>query len=122
MKLLTFCLALLLAGCASAFAQVACPASDNGVSCHGSATSTPSSAAGANTGTGRCMLYIQNTGGTNSMNVAFGSGDAAGSEDILLAAGGYWSCGNYQGKGCPNGDVSVYSASGTTYVYVASSC
>jgi hypothetical protein len=87
---------------------------------HGTVTASSSAVVGANdlAGlTGRHYFLIQNTGVTNAMNVAIGSGNAATAADTYLAPGASWVMTAIGPKMLPGGDVAVISASGTTYSF-----
>jgi hypothetical protein len=66
---------------------------------------------------GRHYLLIQNTGLTNAMNVAIGSGNAATAKDLYLAPGASWVMSAPGLKLLPGGDVAAISATGTSYSF-----
>jgi hypothetical protein len=87
---------------------------------HGNATASSSPVVGSNDIAGiegRNFFMIQNTGGTNGMNVAIGSNNNAGASDMYLAPGVPWVMVAQNGKRIPGGDVAVYSASGTSWAF-----
>ena len=86
----------------------------------GSVTASSTAIAGANDVAGiegRHYLLIQNTGTSNSMNVAVGSSNAAGANDLYLGPGASWVMTMQGTKMVPGGDVAAISASGTTYSF-----
>jgi hypothetical protein len=75
----------------------------------GSATSTSTALATPAAGAITKYFEIQNTGGTNPLNVNFGA--AATSSNRIIAPGASWAP-----AVLPQQSINVYSASGTTYV------
>ena len=88
----------------------------------GNVTSSSSAVVGSNDIAGvegRHYFLIQNTGVTNPMNVAIGSGNNATNKDMYLAPGASWVMTMVGLKMVPGGDVAVISASGTQRGQVA---
>lgn len=87
---------------------------------NGTASATSSQVVGTNDLNGiegRHYFLIQNTGTTNSMQVAIGSNNNATSKDMNLSPGSSWIMTMQGLKMVPGGDVAVISAGGTTFAY-----
>lgn len=83
---------------------------------HGTAVSTSSIALPANDlGNGRDMLFVQNTGTLNPMNVSIGQAGGATSSDILLDPKSSLILQTFGKRAVPNGEVDVISAVGTSF-------
>ena len=88
---------------------------------HGTVTSSSTAIVGSNDISGiegRHYFLIQNSGSSNPMYVAIGSGNNATSSDLYLSAGSSWVMTMQGLKMVPGGDVAAIAPSGnTTYTF-----